>query len=167
MDKEIWKSIDGYPNYLISESGKIYSMGVQRILKQDYSGGYRRVTIFFFDKRRFLVHRLVAREFVPNPNNYKIVNHKDGNKLNCHYTNLEWCTQSQNVKHAFDTGLKKPSENQKLSVKKSVGKKVVNIVTGQIFLSARDAAKSIGIGKSRVNVILNNESINKTNLRYL
>ena len=57
--------------------------------------------------KNYRVHRLVAKYFVSNPNNYEQVNHIDGNKLNNHYTNLEWCTASHNTKHAFDLKLAK------------------------------------------------------------
>lgn len=50
------------------------------------------------------VHRLVALAYIPNPNNYPHINHKDGNKLNNHVDNLEWCTQKMNSRHAYDNG---------------------------------------------------------------
>jgi hypothetical protein len=68
----------------------------------DRKGEY--YTINFFNKE-LRVHRLVAELFIPNPNNYDTVNHLDGRKLNNHYTNLEWCTQSKNVRHSFKNKL--------------------------------------------------------------
>lgn len=59
-------------------------------------------------QKRFNVHRLVALHFVPNPNNLPHINHKDGNKHNNSSDNLEWCTSSDNAKHAYNNGLRTP-----------------------------------------------------------
>jgi uncharacterized HNH endonuclease L245 len=68
--------------------------------------GYKQCNLYKDGKKKYVrVHRLVAELFVPNPNNLPQVNHIDGNKLNNHYTNLEWVNNSQNTKHAFDNGL--------------------------------------------------------------
>ena len=68
------------------------------------------------------VNRLVAQHFLPNPDNLPEVNHIDGNKENNHVSNLEWTDRSRNVKHSFDTGLKRPhrwteSERKQISDK--------------------------------------------------
>lgn len=67
--------------------------------------GYYTVRLGGKAGRQMLVHRLMAMAFVDNPNNYPIVNHKDGNKWNCSVENLEWCSASENCQHAIDTGL--------------------------------------------------------------
>ena len=55
--------------------------------------------------KTYRIHRLVAENFIENPNNYKVINHKDGNKTNNNVENLEWCTISHNTQHAINTGL--------------------------------------------------------------
>ena len=65
--------------------------------------GYLRATI---NGRNEYVHRIVAKCFVPNPNGYLEVNHKDGIKTNNSAQNLEWCTRSENNRHAFQIGLR-------------------------------------------------------------
>ena len=93
-------------NYIIYEDGKIYSKFINKFLKGDIVNGYIQYTLAINKTpRRYKAHRLVAKLWCENPNNYPIVNHIDGNKLNNHYSNLEWCTQKYNNKHARDMGL--------------------------------------------------------------
>ena len=65
--------------------------------------------------RAYNLHRLVAYEFIPNPDNLPVINHKDGNKLNPSANNLEWCTQLYNNIHAIKTGLRPIGEESVLS----------------------------------------------------
>lgn len=69
--------------------------------------GYYQVRLGGRNGKTFQLHRVLADAFIPNPNGYTVVNHKDGDKGNCSIDNLEWCTSSYNAKHAFDTGLRK------------------------------------------------------------
>lgn len=105
--KEIWKTIDGFNNYLISNQGKVINLKSNNIKKCSKDKiGYIHIILFNRNKRKvFYIHRLVAQAFIPNPDNKPQVNHIDGNKLNNNLINLEWCTHSENMKHAFKSGL--------------------------------------------------------------
>lgn len=98
---EIWKDVDGYEGlYKISNFGQIYSVKRKRILKLVNSHhGYKRIRLYTDSKhwKTFAVHRLVAMNFIPNPNNYPEINHKDENHSNNRVDNLEWCTRKYNV----------------------------------------------------------------------
>ena len=113
---KIWKDIENYENYQISNYGRIKSknykrQGYEKILKQNINGrGYYYVLLSKKNKyKNLLIHREVAKAFIDNKNNYTDINHKDGNKLNNNVDNLEWCSRSYNLKHAFKNGLKKGS----------------------------------------------------------
>ena len=95
-------------------------------------------------RKNIRVHRLVAEAFIPNPLNKPQVNHLDGNKLNNHYTNLEWATASENAKHAFALGL---SSNDK-GFNDSQSIQIVYIDNNAImhvFGSVRSASRKLGI----------------------
>lgn len=93
-------------NYDVYEDGRVYSYYINRFLIGDNVQGYTQYTMWINKKRkRYKAHRLVAMLFIPNPNNYPVVNHIDGDKSNNNVENLEWCTQYHNNKHARDTGL--------------------------------------------------------------
>lgn len=71
-------------------------------------------------RKRFKVHRLVAMEFIPNPLNRTEINHIDGNKSNNSVENLEWSTRSDNLKHAYATGLRDPYKTWKYKQKEVI-----------------------------------------------
>jgi len=98
--------------YFISEEGRVFNkkgrLLAVRIRKEPKSSFERVYISLSIDKKQhyFTLSRVIAEVYIPNPTNLPQVNHKDGNPLNNHYTNLEWCTQSDNIKHAIKTGLK-------------------------------------------------------------
>lgn len=121
--KEVWRQYKD-TIYEVSNLGRVRSkkieIEVNPINKSDYittrggnmrkpydkENGYKAVMLKIGDsKRSYLIHRLVAECFLPNPNNYRCVNHKDGNKTNNTVNNLEWCTHTENMIHAYKNGL--------------------------------------------------------------
>lgn len=103
--RESFKQIEDHPNYEVSNMGRIRNKKTNKFLSPYIGqGGYLYVKL---DRQNCRLHILVAKAFVPNPNNFPIVNHKRGKKTDARASQLEWCTQSENVKHAWQTGLRK------------------------------------------------------------
>lgn len=143
MNNEIWKPIKGYDGiYEISNFGRVKSLErkvyanfkfgktrtyKERILKPGIVNGYKQVKLRDNSNKIVYVHRLVAEAFINNPKNYNTVNHKNGNKQDNRVENLEWCTQKENVRKAWETGLCKVDEAKILSGyrlgKSNIGKK--------------------------------------------
>ena len=95
-----YSNIDFGQNYLINKNGIIYSIFTMKELSHKaYNGnGYRRIILRDINKQKHLLylHRILAETFIPNPNNYPIINHKDENPSNNCVDNLEWCTYQYN-----------------------------------------------------------------------
>lgn len=153
MKKEVWKDITGYEGiYEVSNQGRVRSSKnkttisklhgkrkwKQRVLKQKISEDNTcRVDLW---KRKmaktFLVHRLVAEEFIEKIDGKEFINHKDGNRLNNFVGNLEWCTYKENAQHAFKSGLMPNNEFIVLE----------NLTNGELkkFVSKVEASKYLG-----------------------
>ena len=101
---EEWKSIDGYEGlYEISNTGQIRNAKGEinkSQIKKDKHTNYREISLWKDGThKRFLVHRLVAKAFIPNPNNLPIINHKDQDGTNNFVNNLEWCDHCYNNRY--------------------------------------------------------------------
>lgn len=106
---EIWKNINGFEEYEISNYGRVRSIysSHRKILNPANNGrGYLTVCLYKNKRqKRMSLHRLVAIHFLPNFYNKPDVNHKDGNKSNNFLYNLEWVTPKENIQHGFKLGL--------------------------------------------------------------
>ena len=150
---EIWKNITGYEGYFqVSNLGNFRSL--DRIIKYKSSGkrlypgkplltettveGYQRIVLMKEGvKKRYMCHRLVAQEFIPNPEHKPFVNHINGNKSDNRVENLEWCTQSENELHGYRI-------LGNTMAGKTFPKKVKCIETDTVFPSMLQAVAYIG-----------------------
>lgn len=170
---EIWKDIEGYEGlYQISSLGNVKSLsrmlkhnkgGVkvkrETILKHQLTSGYPSVCLYNGNRvKQAHIHRLLAIAFIPNPDNKPEVNHINGIKKDFRIENLEWCTVSENIKHAWNTGLskawnkgsgKRSSEEIRIKVKELRSKGITQYRIAEI----------VSINQSEVSRILNNKII--------
>ena len=119
---EEWRDIEGYEGlYQVSNLGRVKSLNYnhtksEKILKGiPDNDGYLRVVLFKNGRKDYRVHQLVAKMFIPNPENLQVINHTDENKQNNAAKNLEWCTVAYN--NTYGDRLKKVSEANKISMK--------------------------------------------------
>ena len=172
--KEIWKPIEGTAGvYEVSNTGKVRCTNYKQtgetkeLTSHEKMGGYLQLRVKADGKlKTVVVHRLVAKAFVPNPDGKPEVNHKDGNKKNNHADNLEWVTRSENIQHAVDSGLRErvavaAMKRGKVWIKElhEMQKTPViatNIETGDEFEfdSQQEAAETLKIQKSHISSVI-------------
>jgi len=191
-DKEIWKEIEGYPFYKVSNLGRVKSIdrivedcnGIKFhkkgiLLKQHVNyRGYLLVSIYKQSKKKTIpVHRLVALAFTPNIENKPQVNHIDGNKLNNRVENLEWCTNQENVDHAWENGLcenirvasanKERYKNRGKLSKAHRTKKVIDTSNGEIYGCMKEVSIKFNIPYSTLQKKLSGYGNNNTKFKFL
>ncbi|MBO7526481.1 MAG: HNH endonuclease [Clostridia bacterium] len=143
-NEEIWKPIKDYENlYEISNFGVIRKVKTKRPLKVFYrtNGYYTTSLCKNYKVTMIYLHRIIAETFIPNPNNLPCINHKDGNKTNNDLSNLEWCTYSDNNRHAYETGLK----NCKKVAQYDIDGNLINI-----YNSVINASKETNISQANI-----------------
>jgi len=180
---EEWKDINGFKGYYqISNHGNVRSLS--RYVTANQNGGVKLLKgrlmklTFTKDKRNsdkdgyvvvmlsrvpihktYLVHVLVAEHFIENSNNLPTVNHKDGDKINNHYTNLEWCTFGENNQHALDHNLRSPR-----------GRKILQYGMNDNYIetykSVTDASRQTGIGRCNISNVLNGRTYSAGNFKW-
>lgn len=170
------KQIKGLEDYLITLDGRVFSLKTMKFLKNiTRPNGYVYVKI---GNKTYMAHRLVALTYIPNPENKPQVNHIDGVKTNNKLFNLEWNTQSENIKHSFDIGLRKISdalrESGRIAAEKFgskngyVFKKIVlDTETGIFYEGAKEAANTINVNSKYLWRRLNGELKNTTKFKYV
>ena len=151
---ERWSPIPN-THYSISSEGRVRNDETNKMKSMDAtSDGYHKVDLYSNGKRTSVrVHRLVAEAFIPNPNELPQINHIDGNKENNNVKNLEWVNNSQNMIHAYRTGLVTPHPTYGMRGHKNPngGRKGIPIFcveTNQTFSSAAEAERITGISDS-------------------
>ena len=160
---ESWKKIDNYDNYMISNLGNIKNIKRNKLLSPSKNTwGYLGVLLHKNgDKKRYQMHRLVANAFIPNLENKKEVNHKDGNKLNNHVDNLEWVTRSENMIHAYQMGLEKSPSTGKCGKLNKRSKEILQFTKDGKFIQEYESANLASIELSKT-LNKNSETIAKS-----
>lgn len=149
----MWKQIENL-NYEVSEEGVVRNIKTHKIIQGGIStSGYKMVSLYSENKRLHKqVHRLVAINFIENPENKPQVNHIDGNKLNNNVDNLEWVTGKENMKHALELGIYKKYNNQ--TYKNKFGKehnRSVKLSCGhEVYYGYSEASRKTGIKISTI-----------------
>lgn len=153
--EEEWKTIEEYPSYEISNLGNIASYkGKNRRLLGTFNNpeGYKFAYLYKDSKKHSVqVHRLVAKYFVQNPNNFDFVNHKDEDKSNNIFTNLEWCSSSYNRTY----GSTETRRTSTLAHKFSIGQYSLDGELLNVYPNARNAARALGKSNSASTSIMN------------
>lgn len=137
---EIFKDIEGYEDYQISNLGRVKSLrfGKEKILKPVKNNkGYIYVCLSKQGKHKnHKIHRLVAQAFIDNPNNFSELNHKDEDKTNNCVNNLEWCNRKYNNNHGTRT--------------EKTSKQVLCLETGKIYPSTIEVERQTGFSQGNI-----------------
>lgn len=133
----MWKTI--FERYEVSNLGEVRNKFTHRTLSTYMNGGYKCVCLFLNGRdKQCRVHRLVAEAFIPNEENKPQINHKNGNKTDNRVENLEWATNSENIRHRY------------YSLGLGLMRKVKCVETGIVYRSQKEAERFTGINASNI-----------------
>ncbi len=169
--EEIWKDIEGFEGYYqVSNFGRVKSLEREVITSWSYKGTQRlKERILKLSMKpyprgnlvkdgkctNFRVHRLVAKAFIPNPNNLPEVNHIDCNKQNNHVSNLEWCDRKYNSQHAVKNGRLNMRFGSSRSGAKLSAEQVDEIRSIFPLYRQVDLAKMYNVSPTTINYVIN------------
>lgn len=161
MLKELIYDGEKYINFLIDENGNVLNSKTKRILKKSiFKDGYYHVTLPMGKRgsvKSIRLHKAVAETFIPNPQRYPIVHHKDENKLNCFCENLEWTDQRTNTRYH----LEKVSETTDFYNNRKLTKNNVEYIrSNKGVISSRELAKMFNVSKTTISNVQNHKLYN-------
>lgn len=169
---EKWSPIPD-THYSVSTEGRVRNdKTCKEVSQSTNSRGYNKVDLYSNGKREsHRTHRLVATAFIPNPDNKPQVNHIDGNKLNNNVDNLEWVDNSQNMLHAYQSGLHPRISSRGMLGKKNPnggvkGKAIICIETDTYYRNAASAGRQLGIPDSCIFDCLSGKSSHAHGLHF-
>lgn len=176
--EEIWKTIDGYPDYMISSMGRVKSLDREilnrwgngyrlikgKILKGGKHRGYLYVSLSRNGKcKTFTVHKLVAQHFIPNPNNLSEIDHINTDRTDNRVENLRWCTHKENQNNTVT--------KSKMKLNKSKSKPILQFSKDGEFIkkwnSCSDIKRELGYNQSSISACCHNMKSYHTAYGYI